>query len=56
MLAVLAAIMVITAQAKPADNPNGKIKIVKQNQIQDETSYKLEWVNGNLWFIFCVFI
>lgn len=45
VLMVLAA-LVLTVQGAPASNLDGDIKIVAQNQIQDERSYKLEWVEG----------
>lgn len=41
LLAILAA-LVIVSEAQPT--ATGNVKIVKFNQIQDETSYKFEWV------------
>lgn len=41
ILAILAAIFVLVIDAKAA-SATGDVKILKLNQIQDETSYKFE--------------
>lgn len=49
ILAILAAIFVLVIDAKAA-SATGDVKILKFNQIQDETSYKFEWVLSDVHF------